>query len=259
MSGQHDQDTRARDIERRVASFLSDDLGPRVPERVVEGALAHARAHPRHRDVLAAVRPDPMDGWAAVVGLGGGARSGSRAAPRLVPRLLLLASLGLLLVAALAVASVGGVFDRPGLVPVPSPTPSAVPTVTPSPSPSPVIQTIRVDLTELYGADAFIEVTDESGTVTAAVTGTPRDGGSTDGQSVVVTEGTSPDTVVLTWTGLPCETGHQLVIAPDGLTMTLFRTTCEGDTFPRDLVLVLTFAGPVDPADLAVTLETVAP
>jgi hypothetical protein len=254
MTGQHDHDTSARDVERRLAAFLGDDLGTRVPDRPVEAAMAHARAHPRRRDVLAAVRPDPMDGWATVVGLGG-----ARTGPRVASRLLLAASLGLLLVAAFAVASVGGLFDRPALVPVPSPTPSAVPTAAPSPSPSLVIETIRVDLSELYGADAFIEVTDESGTVTAAVTGTPRDGGSTDGQSVVVTEGTSPDTVVLTWTGLPCETGHQLVIAPDGLTMTLFRTTCEGDTFPRDLVLVLTFAGPVDPADLAVTLETVAP
>jgi hypothetical protein len=254
MTGQHDHDTSARDLERRLAAFLGDDLGTRVPDRPVEAAMAHARAHPRRRDVLAAVRPDPMDGWATVVGLGG-----ARTGPRVASRLLLAASLGLLLVAAFAVASVGGLFDRPALVPVPSPTPSAVPTAALSPSPSLVIETIRVDLSELYGADAFIEVTDESGTVTAAVTGTPRDGGSTDGQSVVVTEGTSPDTVVLTWTGLPCETGHQLVIAPDGLTMTLFRTTCEGDTFPRDLVLVLTFAGPVDPADLAVTLETVAP
>lgn len=255
MTGQHDHDTPARDVERRLAAFLGDDIGTRVPERAVEGALAHVRAHPRRRDVLAAVRPDPMDGWGAVVGLGGGA------APRLAPRLLLVASIGLLLMAAFAVASVGGLLDRPGLVPLPSATPSGAPTATPSPSPSPslLIETIRVDLTEGFGSDAFIEVTDESGTVTSAVTGTPGDGGSTDGQRVVVTEGTSPDTVVLTWTGLPCETGHQLLIEPDGRTMTLFRTTCEGDTFPRDLVLELMFDGPLDPSDVAIALETVVP
>lgn len=35
--------------------------------------------------------------------------------------------------------------------------------------------------------------------------------------------------------------------------MALVQPACEGDTFRRDLVLVLTFDGPVDPATLAVT------
>jgi len=250
MNDQLDQDRAARDVERRLAAFLGDAPLGRAPERAVEVVLAHARANPRRRDVLAAVRRDPIDGWGPVIGLGAGAR--------LAPRMLLIASLGLLLVAAFAVASVGGVFDRPSLVPVPSTPPSGLPTVAPSPTPSqPLIETIRVDLTERYGSDAFIEVTDESGTVASAVTGTPADGGSTDGERVVVTQGPSPDTVVLTWTGLGCETGHQLVIQPDGRSMTLFRTTCLGATFPRDLVLELTFKAPVDPAEVVITLETV--
>ncbi len=39
--------------------------------------------------------------------------------------------------------------------------------------------------------------------------------------------------------------------------MRMFRTACEGDAIPRDLVLVLTFDAPVDPADVVITLETV--
>jgi hypothetical protein len=252
MTDQHDRDA-ARDLDRRLAGFLGEDRG-RAPERAIEGALLHARSHPRRRDALAAVRPDPMDGWAAAFGLG----RASTGLGRTMPRLAMVAALGLLLVAAFAVASVGGVFERPALVPVPSPAPSAP--VTPSPTPTaPAIETIRVDLTERYGADAFIEVTDESGTVTSAMSGTPADGGSTDGEQVAVTDGPSPETVVLTWTGLPCEIGHQLLIQPDGRSMTLFRTTCDGDTIPRDLVLELTFDAPVSPADLDVMLETTEP
>lgn len=114
----------------------------------------------------------------------------------------------------------------------------------------PPVETIRVDLHEVVGTDAFIEITDESGTLFQAVSGTPLDGGSTDGGMVVVSQ---PDSVsganhiTLTMTGSPCETGHQLLIEPDGRTMRMFRTACEGDAIPRDLVLVLTFDGPVIP------------
>jgi hypothetical protein len=254
MTGQHDHDSSARDVERRLAAFLGDPAYGGAPERVVEAAVAHARTHPRRRDGLAAFRPDPMDGWGSVVGLGpvGGVRAG-----RVMPRLLLVASLGLLLVAAFAVASVGGWFDRPSVVP-PGESPSPVPTVSPPVSPSlPPVESIQVDLTELYGSDAFVDITDESRTLLSAVTGTPQDGGSTDGTSVVVTQGASADTLVLTWTGLPCDAGHELTIEPDGRTMALTRPTCEGDTFPRDLVLELTFDGPVVPADLTISLETI--
>ncbi len=124
----------------------------------------------------------------------------------------------------------------------------------------PPVETIRVDLNEVVGADAFIEITDESRTLFQAVSGTPLDGGSTDGGTVVVSQ---PDSVsganriTLTWTGTPCDTGHQLLIEPDGRTMRMFQTACEGESIPRDLVLVLTFDGRVDPADVVITLEPV--
>lgn len=230
------------DLERRLDAFL--DEGPsRASERPIEAALAHARSHPRRRDPLRAVRRDPI------------ARPWFGASP--VGRsLVLVAALGLLLVASLAVATIGGVGTGPVVVvptiATPSPTVSpAVPSATPPGSPV----TRRIDLVERVGADALIEVTDESFTLVDAVSGTPADGGSVPGGSSVAVAGVPGDStsVQLTWTVGSCETLHQLVIAPDARTMTLFQPACEGDTIPRDLVLILTFDGPVDPAALAVT------
>ncbi len=262
MNDQHDHDMAARDVERRLAAFLGDDAFGRAPERAIEGAMAHARAHPRRRDVLAAVRPDPMDGWARVVGLGG---PGARSAPGgVTPRLLLVASLGLLLVAAFAVASVGGLFDRPAVVP-------------PDGSPSPVADrgavavggAVADAVAGARGAAASRSARRQS-VMTPSWTSPTRRGRSCRpcparlgtaarpmATSVVVTQGDTPETLVLTWTGLPCTTAHELAIGPDGLAMAMTQPACDGDTIPRDLVLELTFAAPVDAAEVVATLETV--
>jgi hypothetical protein len=60
--------------------------------------------------------------------------------------------------------------------------------------------------------------------------------------------------VALTWTGLPCATLHTLAIDGDGRTITLGQPACEGDTIPRDLVVVLVFAEEVTAGSLAVRL-----
>jgi hypothetical protein len=258
MTDQRDRDA-VRDLDRRLAGFLGEDRG-RAPERAIEGALLHARSHPRRRDALAAVRPDPMDGWAAALGLG---RAGAGLG-RTVPRLAMVAALGLLLVAAFAVASVGGMFDRPGLVP-PDVAPSAAPTdgasplpSSPAPSPSVAGQPIRIELQHATGGDAVIDIVDASGSLVSAASGTPGDGVSTDGASVVVTQGDIPETIVLTWTDGQCETLDELAIEPDGRTMTLRQPTCQGgDAMGRDLVLELTFDAPVSPSDVTATLETI--
>jgi hypothetical protein len=258
MTDQRDRDA-ARDLDRRLAGFLGDDRG-RAPERAIEGALLHARSHPRRRDALAAVRPDPMDGWPAAFGLG---RAGAGLG-RGIPRLAMVTALGLLLVAAFAVASVGGVFDRPGLVP-PDVAPSALPTVDPSappssPAPSPTAagEPLRVELQHVTGDDAVIDIVDASGSLVSAASGTPGDGASTDGASVVVTQGDVPEAIRLTWTGGQCETLHELAIEPDGRTMVLRQPSCQGDSMGRDLVLELTFDAPVSPSDVTATLETIA-
>jgi hypothetical protein len=62
--------------------------------------------------------------------------------------------------------------------------------------------------------------------------------------------------LVLTWSGVPCDTTHQLTIEPDDLGMTIERTACQGDAMGVDHVLQLTFDRPVDPAAVNATIRT---
>ena len=243
-----------QDLDRRLTDYLHD--GPsRAPERTIAGALDHARAHPRRRDPIAFIRRDPM----AERGFG----SGLQALP-------LVAALGLLLVAALAVASVGGLFDRrPAVVPPPVTTaspsvaPSAVPAPTastPTPIPSPVV--IRVDLIGYGGRDlSTIEVVDQSVTLVAARTGQPADGGSASSpdKADVVNDPDDPRTIVLTWTGLADDNDRKLTISPDGRTMTIDVVPGVGDLLPVDRVLILTFSGPVPANEVTARIVDVAP
>ena len=235
------------DLDRRLAAALED--GPsRVPERSIEAALAHAHAHPRRRDPLAILRRDPMNAQS------------SRFAVALQP-LSLVVVLALVLAAGLGVATVGGFFgDQAVVVPpvaTPSPTPSSAPSVSApaSPSPSPSSPTaISVDLIENVGADATIDIIDLSGTLVGAVSGNPPDGAND--PVAVAGLATNPATVVLTWSGLPCDTTHLLTIEPDGLTMTIERPACQGDAMGISHALELTFDHPVDPTTVSVTIRT---
>jgi hypothetical protein len=224
------------DTDRRIAAWFTDET-VRVPERTIDAVLAHARAHPRRRDPLAGLRRDPMSGDPIF-----GARFGS------VPAL---AVVGLIVVAALGGAVAGGFIRPPG----PAPLPEGTPTVTPSPSPAPA--TFHVDLIEVAGADATIDITDRSGTVVGAESGQPADGGSVgDGGIDVANDPSDPTVVVLTWTGTPCDTTHTLEVEADGRTMTLARPRCEGDAIPRDLRVRLRYAEAVDARELDATLVT---
>lgn len=227
------------DTDRRIAAWFIDET-VRVPERTIEAALTHARAHPRRRDVLATLRRDPM---------ARGPFSGGLFAP--VP---LLAVVGLIVVAAFGGAVAGGFLDRPGPVVLPPATPTVTPSPSPSPSPSPRI--FQVDLIEVAGDDATIDVTDRSGRIVGAVSGQPADGGSVGDGIDVANDPADPTVIVLTWTGTPCDTIHRLDIEPDGRTMTLSRAPCEGDATPRDLKLRLQYSEAVDAADVSATLVT---
>lgn len=240
------------DIDRRIAAWLED--GPsRAPERSINSALAHAQAHPRRRDPLAFIRKDPMNAQTSPI-------------PAALRPLALVAVLALVLAAAFAVATVGGLFEsRPAVVPpvaTPSPTATTAPSVAPSvaPSASPTPDVLHVDLIEHVGANATIDITDLSGTLVRAVSGDPGDGASVpDGAVEAASPVGDPASVVLTWSGMPCDTTHQLTIEPDGLTMTIVRTACQGDALGVDHALKLTFDHPVEFTKVNPTIQTIQP
>ena len=238
------------DLDRRLDDWLQD--GPsRAPERSVAAALDHAATHPRRRDPLAVLRPDPMGSGGFVP-----------AAPRWVP---LVAALGLLLVAALAVATVGGLLPQqpvvvpplPSTSPAPSVTPSAsaVQSSTPSPVPSRSPATTRVDLVDDIGGTAYIEITDHSGTLVRARSGQSSEAGQVSGDIGANNLAGDPASIVLSWVGCPSDTRHVLTIAADRRTMTLDQPVCQGDTLGVDRVLVLTFDRAVPASDVDVTIR----
>ena len=237
----------AHEFDLQLSDWIQD--GPTLaPERSIATALDHARAHPRRRDPFAVLRRDPMASP-------GGSGFGMRVLPIVV-------ALGLLLVAALAVASAGGWFDqRPVLVPpVQTPSPTIAPTASPSipvasPLPTPVSPVvISVDLVGFGGRDlSTIEVVDESGTLVGARTGQSAEDPS-EPNPTVVNDPADPATVVLTWYGLLADTDRRLTIAPDGRTMTLDTLQGCGDLVPVNRVLELTFSGPVPADEVTVTI-----
>lgn len=238
--------TTTNDIDRRLAAFL--DEGPnRVSDSTIDAALAHARAHPRRRDPFRALRRDPMGSG---LGFGG-----------LLQPVPLLAALVVLVVAAVAGAAVGGWLDRsPSVVP-PVVSPLPVPSASPAPTSGPKLETIRVDLIEHLGDDAFIDITDASFTLVDAVSGDPGDGVNGTPDTVQVENDPSdPSTIVLTWAGETCDTSHDLVIDPDGRTMRISRPPCEGDALGGvGHVLRLTFDAPVPAGEVTATIETTTP
>jgi hypothetical protein len=239
------------DLDRRLDDWLRD--GPsHAPERTIVAALQHARAHPRRRDLLAALRRDPMGS----TGFGSG--SGLRVMP-------LVAALALLLVAALAVATVGGLFQRQAVVvpplTTPSPSATATPQATSSPSPSATATatptTIRVDFVDEVGGKAFIEITDRSGRLVNARSGPENEGPSFTGDIGVANAPGDPATLVLGWVGCPSDTRYVMAIAADGRTMSIDQPACQGDTLGVARVLVLTFDDPVPASDVTATIRVV--
>jgi hypothetical protein len=236
------------DTERQLKAWLED--GPsRAPERAIDLAIDHAQAHPRRRDPFAFFRKDPMSSSRSTTGF------------RPLP---LIAALGLLLVAAFAVASVGGLFqNRPVVVPpvIPTASPSSAPSAVPSPTssavPSPSAVVISVDLVGFGGRQlSTIEIVDRSGTLVSARTGQPNDGGSASSpdKADVVNAPADPRTLMLTWTGLLEDDYRRLTIASDGRTMTIERVPGVGDLLPFDRVLILTFSRPAPAGEVTAAI-----
>ena len=154
------------------------------------------------------------------------------------------------------------VLGQPSVVPPPltaTPSPSApAPTATPTgpavPASSPAV--VRVDLIDDIGGGAFVEITDQSGTMVDARSGQQTEAGEIAGDIGVANLASDPTAVVLTWVGSPCDSRHVLTIAPDGRTVTVSRAACQGDSLAIARVLVVRFDGPVPASEVVATLET---
>jgi hypothetical protein len=120
--------------------------------------------------------------------------------------------------------------------------------------PTPVV--FHVDLVEVVGNDASIDITDASGSIVSAESGQPRDGGSVPDVVDVAADPADPAVAVLTWTGTPCDTTHTLAIEHDGRTMTLSRPSCQGDAIARDLQVRLRYNQPIDVSTISASLVT---
>jgi hypothetical protein len=228
--------TSINDFDRVLGEWLDD--GPnRAPDRPIELAIDHARAHPRRRDPLGFLRPDAM-----------GRRSSG---PALRP-VMVFAVLGLLLAAVVAVG-VGG--QLPAIVAPPT-TSQPTASVDPSPSHSPSAPIHRVALTVPAGQPQTVQVIDGSGLVDEAMSGTPSGEGQSFPFDSVEVSNLDPTTIQLAWAGFPCRTDHTLTIQPDGQSMSLQRPACVGDTdtIGIDRILVLRFSEPIAAADLSVSL-----
>ena len=104
-------------------------------------------------------------------------------------------------------------------------------------------------------ADAVtIDVTDHSGTLIAATSGTPGDGASVEVDRIVVTN-ISPTMLRLTWIGGPCPSANSLSIDALRGQFLLMQPGCSGDALATDRVLELEFATPIDAAGLETSLQ----
>lgn len=180
------------------------------------------------------------------------------------------------LVAALAVAacSAAGAPATPSPVPVatpgaspaaPEPTPFPTPVVTDAPSvpvSTPGAQGVDgsvIPLDVFLDHDVTLAFSDPEGLIADAVTGAAKDGMSVRwGEAIVRNLG--PDTVEVTWSGLPGDEAVTLVAKAQGEGVLLRfgqqAPPAYSDAMGADRVAVLTFAHPVAAADIVTDFTT---
>ena len=252
--------TNLADLDRALADFLED--GPNTaPEAPVIAAMAHARTTPRRPDLLRALRSDVM-------------------APRRTFSSRGVAAFGLaaVLVAGLGAAVIGSRPTNPAINLPPGDTVQPTPTAPPSPTApasseppaqesatpseptgvdgqqplgSPAVPPVHVALRSSGGNPTSVDVVDESGLLTKAVSGNPPENVDQDG---VRATNDDASTVRLSWIGSPCDTVHRLTIDAAIRRLALDRPRCGGDAMAVVRELVLTFSRPVDATALTISL-----
>jgi hypothetical protein len=139
----------------------------------------------------------------------------------------------------------------------PSATPSIAPSVTPAapPSAAPSKAPLAVGLDNSTGHAVSIVIHDETGTVSAAVSGKPGDGMSVRWHDAVV-KNRGDRSIAITWAGLPGDDLVDLGVRFDkdrySLTMVQAGPVPNSDAMGEDRVLVLTFDAPVAAEDVSI-------
>ena len=133
------------------------------------------------------------------------------------PRILRSGAMAAALIALVAGLAACTSYDpRTGDGPPPTQAPTQAPTPAPTTKPTPApIGSAHVVLAIATAHAVTIDVTDGSGTLTAAATGTPGDGASVEAYKLVVTNLT-PTSLRLTWVGGPCASANTRSICPCG-------------------------------------------
>ena len=198
--------TNLIDLDRALAAFLED--GPNTaPEAPVIAGLAHARTSPRRPDPFLRFRSDVM---APPRAFGALSRPG------------LLVGLAALLIAGVAVAVIGSRANEPSVV-TPGPSTTAAPTPSAEPSILPVpLFSGEVQLVLAAGQPMTVSVSDTTGALVAATSGTPGDGASgEEGKVDVAADPADPHVLIAKWIGMPCETGATMVVDEAASTMSI--------------------------------------
>jgi hypothetical protein len=147
-----------------------------------------------------------------------------------------------MLLAVLVAACASAATPQPSPVPTPSAAstaPSAAPTTAGTAATG-----FHVELDQATGNAVTIDVTDGSGTLVAATSGTPGDGASVEAYTVAVVND-DPSTLRLTWVGGPCDSANSLAVDATGRRFLLVQPECPGDAIVTDRVLVLRFSEPI--------------
>jgi hypothetical protein len=233
------------DLDRILTEWL--DEGPRrAPERPVQMAIDHARAHPRRPDPIWFMRSDAM-------------------APRTFQvafqPIFALFAVGLVLASVVAIG-VGSRNDSQ-VPPTASVDPSAQPSASPSDppaSPSPTPPTIKFNeeltITDSEGAPIRVTVYELSGLLESIDQGDLRIGTDPDEDGVWAANEPGDETLVhVVWGGCPSQDEYLVTADPIAGTIVVETSECSGDTLGVTRAVALQFSEPVDAEALELTLR----
>jgi hypothetical protein len=145
----------------------------------------------------------------------------------------------------------------PDATPRSTPATSATPVATPAPTATPTrapLGSAHVALNVATANAVTIDVSDASGSLLGAASGTPGDGASVEPYRLVVTNRT-PTTLRLTWVGGPCDSANSLSIDAGRRRLLLVQPECPGDAIATDRILELEFSSAIDAAGIEAFLQ----